>query len=100
MKAKKFRNQTSEQILKHLANLLSGDNKYNLFVDPLGIYFTIKESVRTGGDKNAKKRADRRGAQEGLSKGRRKKVGTSKRTRPKIRSVKKFRTVPLKGQVY
>lgn len=100
MKAKRFRNQTPEQVLKHLKKLLSDDNKYNLIVDPLGVYYTITESTRTGGRRDARKRQEIRRLQEGLSRGGRKRAGTRKRTSPKIRSVKKYRTVPLKGVAY
>lgn len=99
MKCAKFRNQTPEEIIKHLAHLLTNDTKYNLTVDPLRVYFTIAESTRAGRKRSDKRRRIRE-FQSGLSKGRRKQIGTKKRTRPKIRSVKKFRTVELKGRVY
>jgi len=76
---------------------LSRENKYNLFIDPLCVHFTIKESVRSGTDKFAEKRKSLRAAAEGLSKGQRRKMGTRRRTGPKIRSVKKGRTVKLRG---
>ncbi len=41
-----------------------------------------------------------RAAQRNLSKGQKKHMATKKTTRPKIRRIKRGRTVNLKGQVY
>ena len=99
MGAKRFSNQTKEQVVKHLSKLLSHDSLYNLRVDPLGIFFEIKESLS-----RKKKLSDKRGKirehTRDLSKGKRKKLSTNKNMRPKIRTVKKGRTVSLKGRVY
>ena len=80
MYGKFFGNQNSEQVLKHLQNLLDKGVYYNLSVDPLGIVFSIKESV-----KGPRPKSDGAGMIE----------------RPgKIRKRKKGRTVNLKGRVY
>ncbi|MBU1901939.1 hypothetical protein KKG82_06275 [Patescibacteria group bacterium] len=94
MPVKRFKNQTPEQILKHLKNLLNADH-YSLHVDPLGIYMEIKESQSRV--KGSRKMAKLKDEAKDLSKGQRRKAGTRKRTAPKIRTVKKGRTVPLKG---
>jgi hypothetical protein len=80
MYGKFFGNQNSEQVLKHLSNLLDKGVYYNLSVDPLGIVFSIKESVRGPRPK--------RDEEENLER-----LG-------KIRRRKKGRTVNLKGRVY
>ncbi|MBN2250831.1 MAG: hypothetical protein JW724_01985 [Candidatus Altiarchaeota archaeon] len=98
MHGKRFSNQTVEQVLAHLGNLLDRSLKYNLSSDPLGVHYTVTESVdRT---KNSEKRFKRREALRGLSRGARKHMGTKKMTGPKIRSIKKGRTVSLKGRTY
>ncbi|MFC2154038.1 hypothetical protein ACFLRC_00965 [Candidatus Altiarchaeota archaeon] len=98
---KRFSNQTPDQIIKHLSNLLSTDTSYSLRVDPLGVYFEIKES--RGGRKKKKlsdKRAKIKSEQGKMSPRQRKLSNTKKRINPKIRSVKKGRTVTLKGRTY
>ena len=74
--------------------------KYNLFIDPLGIRLVIKESTRKNGNTPSKKRAQIKKEQENMSKRQKRISNTKKRTRPKIRTVKKGRTVELKGRVY
>ncbi len=98
MPKKRFGNQTADQILKHLINLLDPAAKYTLSVDPLNVHFTIREAI--GKTPRSEKRNRLRAAQRNLSKGRKKHMATKKTTRPKIRTVKKGRTVNLKGQVY
>jgi len=98
MPKKRFGNQSVEQIVKHLLNLLDPTSKYNLSADPLGVHFTITEAV--GRKPRSEKRRRLREAQKNLSKGRKKHMSTKKNTRPKIRTVKKGRTVKLKGVVY
>ena len=98
MPKKKFGNQTVDQILKHLLNLLDSGAKYDLSVDPLNVHFTIREAM--GKKPRSEKRTRLRAAQKNLSKGRKKHMATKKTTRPKIRTIKKGRTVNLKGQVY
>ena len=98
MPKKKFGNQTVDQILKHLLNLLDSGAKYDLSVDPLNVHFTIREAM--GKKPRSEKRNKLRAAQKNLSKGRKKHMATKKTTRPKIRTIKKGRTVNLKGQVY
>jgi hypothetical protein len=98
MYGRKFSNQTVEQVIKHLGNLLDANFRYTLSSDPLGVHFTITESV--GGAKNSDKRFMRREAFKNLSKGMRKHMSTKKMTNPKIRSIKKGRMVNLKGRVY
>ncbi len=99
MASKKFNNQGKSQILKHLEHLLNSSASYNLFVDPLGIYLEIKESLGKR-KKMSVKREKLKSESNHLSKGKRKRISTNKRTRPKIRTVKKGRTVKLKGIVY
>jgi hypothetical protein len=98
MPARKFSNQKPEQIIAHLSNLFNREVRYNLFVDPLCIHFTITESLERNNeisDKRKKIKED----QQSMTKGQRKLSGTRKRKGAKIRSVKKGRTVNLKGRV-
>jgi len=98
-RGKRFSNQTAEEIIRHIRHFLSGQNTYNLSIDPLCIHFTINESTRPP-KKVSDKRRLLREEHKDLSKGKRRLAGTKKRTKPKIRTVKKGRTVSLKGQVY
>lgn len=98
MRGKKFGNQSADQIINHLTNLLNPNVKYNLSSDPLNVRFIITEAV--GKKPRSVKRLRLRDEQKNLSKGKRKHMSTKKNTRPKIRSIKKGRTVPLKGVVY
>ncbi len=98
MPKKRFGNQTVDQILKHLLNLLDSGLRYDLSVDPLNVHFIIKEAM--GKKHRSEKRKMLRAAQKNLSRGRRKHISTKKTTRPKIRTIKKGRTVNLKGQIY
>ena len=98
MPKQKFSNQKPDQIIAHLSNLFNRDVKYNLVVDPLGIHFTITESIkqeREVSDKRKRIKED----QKNMTKGQRKLTGTKKRKGPKIRTVKKGRTVKLKGRI-
>ncbi|ODS39264.1 MAG: hypothetical protein A7316_06015 [Candidatus Altiarchaeales archaeon WOR_SM1_86-2] len=97
MPRQKFSNQTSQQIIAHLSNILDCEIKYNLIVDPLGIRFAITKSTkqkRTASSKRKKLKEE----QKDMTKKQRKLSSTKKRTRPKIRSIKKGRTVTLKGR--
>ena len=96
---KRYTNQGKKAILKHLEGLLSPKKTYNLCADPLGIYFEIRESTRQKKQRSEKMRKII-SENKHLSKGKRKQLGTKKRIRPKIRSVKKGRTVNLKGVSY
>lgn len=99
MRGKRFSNQNREQIINHLHHFLNRDIMYNLSIDPLSIRFIITES--TGGKKNlSEKRIQVREEQKNMRKRHKKLSNTKKRTRPKIRSIKKGRTVELKGRVY
>ncbi|ODS39231.1 hypothetical protein BEH94_01645 [Candidatus Altiarchaeales archaeon WOR_SM1_SCG] len=98
MPAQKFSNQKPEQIIAHLSNLLEYDLKYNLVVDPLGVHFTITESTKQD-KRTSDKRKKLKEEQKKMTKGQRKLSGTRKRTNPKIRSIKKGRTVKLQGRV-
>ena len=100
MSKKQFSNQTPEQIISHLSHFMDNNLKYNLFIDPLGIRLVIKESTRKNGNTPSKKRAQIKKEQENMSKRQKRISNTKKRTRPKIRTVKKGRTVELKGRVY
>ncbi|RLI89156.1 MAG: hypothetical protein DRO62_02230 [Candidatus Altiarchaeales archaeon] len=99
MRGKRFSNQSQEQIISHLYHFLNENTRYNLSIDPLGIRFVITEST-----KKKKKPSEKRklilGEQRNMSKRQRRLSNTKKRVRPKIRTVKKGRTVPLKGRVY
>jgi len=101
MPAKHFRYQKPEQIIQHLAHFLSGRVTYDLKIDPLGVYFEIRES---SGKRRRKQASEKRkiiqGEQQNMSKRKRKLSNTAKRTNPKIRSVKKGRTVKLTGGTY
>ncbi len=96
---KRFSNQTSQQILSHISKLLSEDAAYNLQVDPLSLRFLITESTRPK-KKLSEKREQIKAEYKNKSKRMRKLSGTRKRTNPKIRTVKKGRTVALKGRTY
>ncbi len=98
MRGKKFSNQSADQIIGHLINLLNPKVRYNLSADSLGVRFTITEAI--GKKTRSEKRLRLRDAQKNLSKGKKKHMSTKKTTKPKIRSVKKGRTVSLKGRVY
>jgi YesN/AraC family two-component response regulator len=76
---KRFGNQSSEQIAKHLLSLLEKDLKYNLSVDSLGVRFTIEEA-------------------RGISKSERRKINSEQPKRHRIRNAKKGHTVNLKGR--
>jgi len=99
MRLKRFSNQSHEQIISHLYYFLNENTEYNLSIDPLGIRFIITESTKKK-RKPSEKRKLIREEQKNMSKRQKKLSGTKKRTRPKIRSVKKGRTVALKGRVY
>lgn len=100
-RGKRFRNQSAEQILGHLGRLLDGQSEYNLFVDPLGIYFEVRESRGNGKKKKPSRKKRRiRSEQSGMKPRQKKLSNTKKRINPKIRSVKKGRTVTLKGRDY
>ncbi len=99
MKARRYSNQTKEQIIGHLSNILDEKLRYTLNVDPLGVHYTLKES-RKRKKRPSSKKIRLREEQKGMSKKDRKKSNTKKRTRPKIRTVKKGRTVELKGRTY
>jgi len=98
MQKRRFSNQSLEQIIGHLNHFLSEKGKYNLTIDFSKMQFVI---TRARCRKIiSKKRRDIREATKNMTKRQRRLSGTRKRTRPKIRSVKKGRTVELKGRVY
>jgi hypothetical protein len=96
MGSKFFGNQEKNQILAHLERFLRGPMRYNLKIDPLGIHFEISESVQ---------RPQRITNQEqfsnelhGMSNKERRLFNLKRRrSKPKIRSVKRGRMVSLKG---
>jgi hypothetical protein len=96
---KRFRYQTKQQVLKHLSNMLKPGTLYGLKSDPLGIYFEVRESTRQRRRLSDKEKRIREETRH-LSKKKRRLSSTKKRIRPKIRSVKKGRTVNLKGVSY
>jgi hypothetical protein len=96
---KRFSNQGREEILRHLANLLKPNTLYHLSADPLEIQFEIRESNRQP-HPVSEKRQMVQAEYVHMSKRKRRLSGTRKRVGPKIRSVKKGRTVNLKGVFY
>jgi len=99
MSSKRFGNQTAEQVVKHLSNLLDKNIRYNLYADPLGVYFRVTESTNSVKHISPKRR--RILAEQQNMRPREVIVSnTKKRINPKIRSVKKGRTVVLKGRVW
>ncbi|MBD3388139.1 MAG: hypothetical protein GF416_03745 [Candidatus Altiarchaeales archaeon] len=96
---KRFSNQKKEEILKHLSHLLDTNTLYHLKADPLSVYFEIRESRRPQ-KRESEKRKRLKEETKHLSKKKRRLSGTRKRIKPKIRSVKKGRTVNLKGVSY
>ncbi len=100
-RGKRFRNQSAGQILGHLARLFDGESEYDLCVDPLGVFFEIRESRGRGKKKKPSRKKRRIRSEQSQMKPRQKKLSnTKKRINPKIRSVKKGRTVTLKGRDY
>ena len=97
---KRFRNQSSVQILKHLSHLLSSNANYSLYVDPLGVYFEVRESRGRRKKRVSSKKQMIKSEQSGMKPRQKKLSNTKKRINPKIRSVKKGRTVTLKGRQY
>ncbi len=100
MKARRYSNQSKEQIIGHLSNILNEKVRYTLTVDPLGICYTLKESQVRKKKPPSSKKIKLREDQKWMSKKQRKKSNTKKRIKPKIRTVKKGRTVKLQGRVY
>ncbi|MFH1402788.1 MAG: hypothetical protein ABIH11_00790 [Candidatus Altiarchaeota archaeon] len=97
MPAKRFSNQTPEQILRHLTRLLKDNYNYNLYVDPLEVGFMISEST-SGTKKQDRKRPK---DWDSLSKKqKRRKAAIKPRASSKIRGRKQGRTVNLKGVSY
>ncbi len=99
MKGKRFSNQSQEQIISHLYHFLNEHTEYNLSIDPLVIRFIITESTKKK-KKLSEKRKLIREEQKNMTKRQKKLSNTKKRIRPKIRTVKKGRTVALKGRTY
>ena len=96
MPEKRFSNQTPEQIISHLTFFLRNNMNYNLYIDPLGIYYEIKEA-RGGVKQDMQLPANwNQMSQKECRDYRHKK----RRGHAKIRSVKKGRTVSLKGREY
>jgi hypothetical protein len=91
--------QTRQQIISHLMSVLREERLYTLTTDPLNIHITIRECERQKRTLSEKQMNVRR---EFASKSKkiRRLSATRRRTGPKIRSVKKGRTVNLKGAVY
>lgn len=96
MNGRFFGNQTAEQILSHLRNLLRNNLKYNLKADPLGIHFEIDEAIQHDGRITNRDQFGREF--EGMS-GKQRRLFNLKRRRvkPKLRSVKRGRRISLKG---
>jgi hypothetical protein len=98
MGRKFFGNQDAGQVIAHLSNLLRRGLKYNLEVDPLGVHFEIDEAVqRTARLTNQTQFS---GELSGMSNRERRLFNLKRRrSRPKIRSVKRGRTVSLRGNL-
>jgi len=99
MPSKKFGNQSPKQIIAHLKNILQDDCKYTLIVDPLESFFEIKRTTgrRAKRRGHSEKRERIKSEQSTMRPRKRKLSNSAKRTYPKIRSIKKGRTVSLKG---
>jgi hypothetical protein len=95
----RFSNQSKDEVLRHLANMLREGTLYNLSCDPLRIYFEMRESQKQP-NVESEKRQGVRMEYAHMSQRMRRLSGTRKRVRPKIRSQKKGRTVNLKGVTY
>ena len=96
MPPKRFSNQTPEQIVSHLTHFLKNNLMYNLYIDPLGVYYRIDEA--RGGQKE---RFELPGNWHQMSNREKREFRQKKRRiMPKIRNVKKGRTVNLKGREY
>jgi len=96
MGSKFFSNQDSEQILAHLRNFLRNGLKYNLKIDPLGIHFEIDETIRR--DQRITNQEQFSHELHGMSQKQRRLFNLKRRrSKPKLRSVKKGRTVSLRG---
>ena len=97
MASKHFKNQDTEKVISHLKHFLKKDVKYNLKIDPLGIHFEINETLKKS--QRTTNRDKFSGELSSMSKKQRRNFNLKRRRlRSKIRSVKKGRTVSLKGQ--
>lgn len=96
MAGKFFGNQDAGQVLSHLRNLLRNNLRYNLKADPLGIHFEVDEAIQH--ERRTTNRDQFGHELEGMS-GKQRRLFNLKRRRvkPKLRSVKKGRTLSLKG---
>jgi len=97
MPPKRFSNQTPEQIISHLSHFLRNNTLYSLYIDPLGVYFSINECH--GGPRRQEVSLPKDWHQMS-DKERRDYRNKKRRNNPKIRNVKKGRTVSLKGREY
>lgn len=96
---KRFSNQSRDQVVAHLSNLLKDNTLYHVKSDPLEVYIEIRESRKPPKQESEKRKRVREETQH-MSKKKRRLSGTRKRIKPKIRTVKKGRTVNLKGVTY
>ncbi|VVB52359.1 Uncharacterised protein [uncultured archaeon] len=99
MPERRFSNQTPEQILGHLRNFLHPENQYDLVVDPLGIHMFIRECLKSSRRKQRKILTEKemriQRDQQNMKPSDIRLSNTKKRVNPKIRSVKRGRTVKL-----
>lgn len=96
MSSKFFGNQDCEQIIGHLRNFLRRNVRYNLSIDGLGIHFEINEAIAH--ERRVTNREQFGSELSGMSNKERRLFNLKRRRiKPKIRSVKKGRTVSLKG---
>jgi len=98
MGRKFFGNQSSEQTMSHLRRFLRKGVNYNLEIDPMGIHFEIDEAVsREARTTNRTQFSNELGT---MGKKQRRKFNLRRRrSRPKLRSVKKGRTISLRGSL-
>jgi hypothetical protein len=95
----RFSKQTKEETIKHLRHILKDKTIYDISTDPLQIHIEIKECIRQPKEASDKRKRIKKEYQS-QSKKKRRLSGTRKRIKPKIRTVKKGRTVNLKGVSY
>lgn len=96
MGKKFFGNQDVEQIISHLRHFLRNNLKYNLKIDPMGVHFEIDEAIVK--EQRVTNRDQFSSELGGMSRKQRRLFNLKRRrSRPKLRSVKKGRTVPLRG---
>lgn len=96
MSRKFFGNQDCEQIIGHLRNFLRRGVRYNLSIDGLGVHFEINEAIQH--ERRMTNREQFKNELSGMSNKERREFNLKRRRiKPKLRSVKKGRTISLGG---